>query len=151
MKQVKVFLSCTAAVFLSAGCTASPNSPQVPQVESAPVSQLDPGSCYIAGSTFDSDATIALKCSGDASAQIIFEDGEAVSTSGQLHGWTPLDASHGTSDDPDFIRIQIQKGDRVCTYGRKLDEAPEKTWKNCDTKNELNGGKLTRPKEQQES
>lgn len=150
MKQM-IILGCCAAVLLSAGCTAAPNAAAPTPAPSQSVSELDPTTCIIAGERFTDDAAISLECGENATAQIIFEDGEAVSTSGQLHGWTPLSASHGTADDPDFLRVQIQNNDQVCSFGRKLTEDPKETWNSCITKPAPTGGKLTQPEEGSEA
>lgn len=146
MKRSTILL-CGAAVLLSAGCTATPNTVAPTPAPSQSVSVLDPATCIIAGERFTDDAAISLECGEGATAQIIFEDGKAVSTSGQLHGWTPLSASHGTADDPDFLRVQIQNHDQICSFGRKLTEAPQDTWNSCNTKAEPTGGKLIQPEE----
>lgn len=82
---------------------------------------------------------------GPSQSVIIFEDGKAASTSGQLYGWAPLDASHGTTDDPGFLRVQIQNNDQICSFGRKLTEDSKDTWNSCTTRDKPDGGKVTRP------
>lgn len=150
MKRSTILL-CGAAVLLSAGCTAAPNTAAPTPAPNQTLSELDPQTCIIAGERFTDDAAISLECSENATAQIIFEDGKAVSTSGQLHGWTPLGASHGTADDPDFLRVQIQSNDQICSFGRKLTEDPQDTWNSCITKPAPTGGKLTKPEEGSEA
>lgn len=151
MKQMGIILGCCAAVLLSAGCTSAPNAAAPTPTPSQSVSEFDPTTCIIAGERFTDDAAISLECGDGATAQIIFEDGKAASTSGQLHGWTPLSASHGTADDPDFLRVQIQNNDQICSFGRKLTENPKNTWNSCNTKPAPTGGKLTKPEEGSEA
>ena len=150
MKQM-IILGCCAAMLLSAGCTAAPNAAAPTPAPSQSVIELDPTTCIIAGERFTDDAAISLECGEGATAQIIFEDGEAVSTSGQLHGWTPLSASHGTADDPVFLRVQIQNNEQVCSFGQKLTEEPQDTWNSCITKPAPTAGKLTQPEEGSEA
>lgn len=114
-------------------------------------SELNPTTCIIAGERFADDAAITLECGEGAVAQIIFEDGDTVSTSGQLHGWTPLGASHSTADDPDFLHVQIQNNDQICSFARKLNEDPQDTWNSCNTKPAPTGGKVTQPEEDPEA
>lgn len=143
MKRLAI-LWCGAAMLLS-GCTAAPDTTTPTPGSSTPISELDPQTCVIAGERFTDDAAISLECGEGAAARIIFEDGKAVSTEGQLRGWTPLSASHGTADDPDFLRVQIQKGEQICSFGRKLTEEPKDTWKSCQSKPEPTGGDMVRP------
>lgn len=150
MKRSMILL-CGAAVLLSAGCTTAPNTVASTPAPAQTLSELDPQTCIIAGERFTDNAAISLECGENATAQIIFEDGKAVSTSGQLHGWTPLSASHGTADDPDFLRVQIQNHEQICSFGRKLTEDPQETWNSCKTKPAPTGGKLTQPEEGSEA
>lgn len=147
---MKRFVILLSVALLSVGCTANPDVGSSPATN-VPVAQLDPQTCYIAGERFVGDATISLECGEEANAQIRFQNGEAVSTTGQLKGWTPISASQGTADDPSFIRVQIQKADQLCTYGRKLTEEPKETWKTCSDVPKPSGGKLVAPTEKIDS
>lgn len=142
MRPANTLLACSIAVFLSAGCTAAPSDTQSSKGTGAPISQFDPKSCYIAGDKFSDDATVSLECEGDAVAHIVFEKNKPTSTHGELDGWKPFSASHGTADDPDFIRVQIRKGEQICIYGRKLTEEPKDTWKDCRDDPKDKGGKM---------